>query len=170
MYSLVHGLLDYSRITSDGRAFKLNKLNDVLKKVLADVKTAATEAEADIQVEALPEILCDELQIRQLFQNLISNAIKFRSADRKPLIQVKAEQQNGKLLFMVQDNGIGLDMKYAQQIFQIFSRLHTTDKYHGSGIGLALCKKIIERHNGNIWVESKQQVGTSVYFTLAAVS
>ena len=170
MYSLVHGLLDYSRITSDGRTFKLNKLDDILKKVMADVKTAATEADADIAIGELPEVLCDELQIRQLFQNLISNAIKFRSADRKPLIQVKAEQQNGKLLFIVQDNGIGLDMKYAQQIFQIFNRLHTTDKYQGSGIGLALCKKIIERHNGNIWVESKPNVGTSVYFTLAAVS
>ena len=170
MYSLVHGLLDYSRITSDGRTFKLNKLDDILKKVMADVKTAATEADADIQIDALPEILCDELQIRQLFQNLISNAIKFRSTDKRPVINVTVEQQNGKVLFKVQDNGIGLDMKYAQQIFQIFNRLHTTDKYQGSGIGLALCKKIIERHNGNIWVESKPQVGTSVYFTLAAVS
>ena len=170
MYSLVHGLLDYSRITSDGRTFKLNKLDDILKKVMADVKTAATEADADIQIDALPEILCDELQIRQLFQNLISNAIKFRSTDKRPVINVTVEQQNGKVLFKVQDNGIGLDMKYAKQIFQIFNRLHTTDKYQGSGIGLALCKKIIERHNGNIWVESKPQVGTSVYFTLAAVS
>ncbi|MBS1614301.1 MAG: GHKL domain-containing protein, partial [Bacteroidetes bacterium] len=152
------------------RTFKLNKLDDILKKVMADVKTAATEADADIQIGALPEILCDELQIRQLFQNLISNAIKFRSTDKRPVINVTVEQQNGKVLFKVQDNGIGLDMKYAQQIFQIFNRLHTTDKYQGSGIGLALCKKIIERHNGNIWVESKPQVGTSVYFTLAAVS
>ena len=170
MYSLVHGLLDYSRITSDGRTFKLNKLDDILTKVLADVKTAATEAEADIQIDALPEMLCDELQIRQLFQNLISNAIKFRSSERKPAISIAAEQSGNGWLFKVQDNGIGLDMKYAQQIFQIFNRLHTTDKYQGSGIGLALCKKIIERHNGNIWVESKPQVGTSVYFTLAAVS
>lgn len=170
MYSLVHGLLDYSRITSDGRTFKLNRLDDILKKVVADVKTAATEADAEIYVDALPEINCDELQIRQLFQNLVSNAIKFRSADRKPSIHVSADQQNGKLIFKIKDNGIGLDMKYAQQIFQIFSRLHTIDKYQGSGIGLALCKKIIERHNGNIWVESQPNVGTTFFFTLPAVS
>lgn len=170
MYSLVHGLLDYSRITSDGRTFKSNKLNDILKKVVADVKTAATEAEAEIHISSLPEVRCDELQIRQLFQNLVSNAIKFRSNDRKPVVNISAEKREYKWLFKIQDNGIGLDMKYAQQIFQIFSRLHTIDKYHGSGIGLALCKKIIERHDGEIWVESQPDKGTTFFFTLPAAS
>lgn len=166
MYSLVHGLLDYSRITSDGRVFKLNRLNDILKKVLADVQSAAAEAGAVIEIDDLPDIHCDELQVRQLFQNLISNSIKFRSVDRKPVVKISAEQKDGQWLFKISDNGIGLEMKYAQQIFQIFSRLHTIDKYQGSGIGLALCKKIIERHSGEIWVDSQPEQGTTFYFTL----
>lgn len=170
MYSLIHGLLDYSRITSDNKSIRLNNLIDVLRKVKADVKTAADEANAEITVGDLPEIRCDELQVRQLFQNLISNAIKFRHADHAPVIEVSAKHENDEWLFMVKDNGIGLDMKYKDQIFNIFSRLHTVDKYQGSGIGLALCKKIVDRHGGKIWVESEPGKGTAFYFTLPTAS
>lgn len=168
MYSLIHGLLDYSRITSDNKTIHLNDLNDILRKVKADTKTAAEEAGAIVTIGELPSLYCDELQIRQLFQNLLSNAIKFRNAKNAPLVEVSAEEKDGEWLFKIKDNGIGLDMKYKNKIFDIFSRLHTIDKYQGSGIGLALCKKIVERHGGKIWVESEQGKGTTFCFTIHA--
>lgn len=166
MYSLIHGLLEYSRISANEKVFKKHNLNNILKKVRADIQAAAYETEAEINIPELPEIYCDELQIRQLFQNLISNSIKFRRNDVKPVINISVTAKDGFWLFELQDNGIGIDMKYKEQVFHIFSRLHTVDKYSGSGIGLALCKKIIERHNGDIWLESVPGVGTRFFFTI----
>ena len=125
------------------------------------------ESQAEIIAFELPEIYADELQIRQLFQNLISNAIKFRNPQQAPVIKVSAVKNEAHWQFAIEDNGIGFEMKYKEQVFQLFSRLHSQDKYPGTGIGLAVCAKIVERHAGKIWAESEGEgKGTIVTFTL----
>lgn len=168
MNSLVHGLLDYSRVSSSGKPFEAVDLNELMHKVTSDIQASIEENAAEIKIEKLPVISCDETQIRQLFQNLISNGIKFHRPEVPPKIQITAERKDDKWLFKVSDNGIGMDMKYSNKVFQIFSRLHTSDKYQGSGIGLTVCKKIVERHQGEIWLESEAGKGTTFFFTLAA--
>ncbi len=168
MNALIHGLLDYSRIGSTGKPFEHTDLNEVLKKVRNDIKVSVEESGAEIISDPLPVLFVDELQIRQLFQNLLSNSIKFKHDDTKPVVKICAENRGEKWLFRIEDNGIGLDMKYKQKVFQLFNRLHAGDKYQGSGIGLALCKRIVERHKGDIWLESNPGKGTTFYFTLPA--
>ncbi len=168
MNSLIHGLLDYSRISTAGKSFDKIDLSDLLKKVLSDLKVAIEETGAQIVYDRLPAIYADSLQIRQLFQNLLSNSIKFRKADVAPIIKISAEEKAEGWLFKVEDNGIGLDMKFKDKVFQIFNRLHSGDKYQGSGIGLAICKRIVERHKGEIWIDSAPGYGTTFYFTLPA--
>ncbi len=168
MNALIHGLLDYSRIGSTGKPFEQTDLNEVLKKVRNDIKVSVEESGAEIISDTLPALQVDELQIRQLFQNLISNSIKFKHDGVKPIVKIFAENQGDRWLFRIEDNGIGLDMKYKQKVFQLFNRLHAGDKYQGSGIGLALCKRIVERHKGEIWLESNPGKGTTFYFTLSA--
>lgn len=166
MNTLVSGLLEYSRITSAGKPFANVQIPDLIRKVKSDLKISIEENKAEIILFDLPTLYCDELQMRQLFQNLISNAIKFRS-ESVPIIKISAEQQERHWLFKVEDNGIGLDPRYKEQVFQIFTRLHSQDKYQGSGIGLSVCKKIIERHGGRIWLESTPGHGTTIFFTVA---
>ena len=165
MNTLVSGLLEYSRVSSAGKPFSNINLMDLTKKVRSDLKSVIEENMAELVVFDLPEIYCDELQIRQLFQNLISNAIKFRS-DADPIVKIYAEKQDKYWLFKVEDNGIGIDMRYKEQVFQIFTRLHSQDKYQGSGIGLSVCKRILERHGGRIWLESTPGKGTTIFFTI----
>lgn len=165
MNTLVSGLLEYSRIASVGKPFTNVNLTDLIKKVRSDLKIAIEENHTELLIFEMPEIYCDELQVRQLFQNLISNAIKFRS-DKAPIIRISAEKTERHWLFKVEDNGIGIDMKFKDLVFQIFSRLHAQDKYQGSGIGLSVCKKILERHGGQIWLESTPGRGTTIFFTI----
>lgn len=168
MNSLIHGLLDYSRVSTAGKRFQFTDLNEALHKMKADIHGAIEESGAEILIDKLPTVFCDDLQIRQLFQNLISNAIKFRSVDAPPLIRISAERREKDVLFKVQDNGIGLDMRFKDKVFEIFNRLHSSVNYQGSGIGLAVCKKIVERHGGEIWLESTINKGTTVFFTIAS--
>jgi chemotaxis family two-component system sensor kinase Cph1 len=114
----------------------------------------------------LPTVMADTAQLGHVFQILIDNAIKFRS-DRPPEIHVEADHRHDGWLFSVEDNGIGIEPQYCERIFELFQRLHTEDKYSGTGIGLAICKKIVERHDGRIWVESKPGEGSTFYFTIA---
>ena len=165
MNTLVSGLLEYSRIASGGKPFANVNLSDLIKKVQSDLKISIEENKAEFILFDLPDIYCDELQVRQLFQNLISNAIKFRS-DKAPIIKISADKNDRHWLFKIEDNGIGIDMKFKDQVFQIFSRLHAQDKYQGSGIGLSVCKKILERHGGQIWLESTPGRGTTIFFTI----
>lgn len=165
MNTLISGLLEYSRIASVGKPFTTVNTADLIKKVRSDLKIAIEENNAELIVFDMPELYCDELQVRQLFQNLISNAIKFRS-DRAPIIKISAEKTDRHWLFKIEDNGIGIDMRYKDLVFQIFSRLHAQDKYQGSGIGLSVCKKILERHGGQIWLESTPGRGTTIFFTI----
>jgi PAS domain S-box-containing protein len=165
MNTLVSGLLEYSRITSAGKPFAIVNTPELIKKVRSDLKISIEENHAELILFDMPDLYCDELQMRQLFQNVISNAIKFRS-ERAPIVKISAEKTDRHWLFKVEDNGIGIDMRYKEQVFKIFTRLHAQDKYQGSGIGLSVCKKIIERHGGQIWLESTPGHGTTIFFTV----
>ena len=165
MHMLITGLLEYSRITTHARLYSSVDCNKVLESVLKNMEISIRENSARIISEVLPTIMADEVQLIQLFQNLISNAVKFKSKTEVPEIQISAVEKNGNWLFSVKDNGIGIDPQYGERIFNIFQRLHNRDEYPGTGIGLAVCKRIVERHRGKIWIESELKRGTTFYFT-----
>jgi PAS domain S-box-containing protein len=164
MRSLISSLLAYSRVNRV-KAFDWMDLNKVLDDVLFDLAGAIAENHAQITREELPTIYGDAVLIGQLFQNLIANAIKFKGI-KSPEIGIRVLRNKGEDLFEVRDNGIGIKEEYAEKIFTIFQRLHGNDKYPGTGIGLAICKKIVERHGGQIWLKSQIGEGASFYFTL----
>jgi light-regulated signal transduction histidine kinase (bacteriophytochrome) len=136
-----------------------------VQDALTNLQASIGESGAVIQVDPLPTVWADAVQLTQLFQNLIANAIKFHS-DRPPEIQVGARREQDAWRFWVRDNGIGIEPQYAERIFLIFQRLHTRKTYPGTGIGLAICKKIVECYGGSIWVESQPGQGSTFYFTL----
>ena len=165
MQTLVNDLLGYSRVGTRGKEFAPTETEATFEEALTNLKTAATEAQAMITHDALPRVMGDQAQLCLLFQNLIGNAIKFRGTE-PPRIHVSAERTGAEWRFAVRDNGIGIDPQYAEQIFVIFQRLHTTAEYPGTGIGLAICKRIVERHGGRIWVEPAAGPGAVFHFTL----
>jgi PAS domain S-box-containing protein len=165
MQNLIEDLLRYARVGTRGREPEPTDAEDVLAEALGNLRASIVEAGATVTHDPLPTVRADGSQLAQLFQNLIGNAIKFRG-DRDPAVHVGAERQNGGWEFSVQDNGIGIEPEYREQIFQIFQRLHGRDEYPGTGIGLAICKKIVERHGGRIWVDSKVGNGTQFRFTI----
>jgi PAS domain S-box-containing protein len=165
MQELINDLLLYSRVQTKGEEFEDTDCSTILQKALANLRVAVEETAAQVVFDSLPMVKGDSSQLIQLFQNLLSNAIKFRSQE-KPVIEISVQSKGGFWLFKVHDNGIGMDMKHAERIFVIFQRLHTKETYPGSGIGLAICKKIVARHGGQIWVESEPGKGTSFFFTL----
>jgi PAS domain S-box-containing protein len=165
MQRLIKDLLSYSRITTHIKPFKSINSNDVVKLAIMNLQRAIDESGAVIAFENLPMVYADETQMTQLFQNLIDNAIKYR-ADEKPLIQVSARKSGGEWIFSVADNGIGFDMEQSGRIFNVFQRLHSDSKYEGTGIGLAVCRKIVERHGGRIWADSAKGKGAVFYFSL----
>jgi len=165
MQELIQALLSYSRVGTRGKEFHLTDCQNSLDRALENLGLMISENEAVITHDPLPQLMADSIQLTQLFQNLLSNAIKFRS-DRPPVIHIGAVQKDESWLFSVQDNGIGMETRYGDRIFAIFQRLHSRTKYPGSGIGLAISKKIVERHGGQIWVESTPGEGTTFYFTL----
>ncbi len=166
MNDLIAAILDYSRL---GRKVKILKvdLNNLLNEVLADMESSVSLNRVKITSSHLPTLYVHEMEIRQLFQNLISNAIKFRNPQIETKIDISAVHDRSQWKFAVQDNGIGIDPKYFNRIFQIFQRLHPKDKFEGNGIGLANCKKIVELHKGEIWVESSPGNGSTFYFTIS---
>ena len=168
MQRLVADLLAYSRVGSQGRPLAPVDTQAVVTSVVEMMKPTIRKANAKIEISPLPAVLADEGQLRQLFQNLIGNALKFR-AEADPVIGVRAARHNERWMFCVEDNGIGIDMQYAERIFQMFQRLHERGKYEGSGIGLSIVKRIVERHGGTIWLESKPGIGTSFFFSLTPI-
>ncbi len=166
MQILINDLLAYSRVNTQQKAMKDANLNSILEIVLHTLKAKIIDTAAVIEVDKLPIVTIDGPQFIRLFQNLIENALKFRKADLSPIIHIFANDKGNHWEFGVKDNGIGIDPEFAEKIFVIFQRLHTRQEYPGTGIGLAVCKKIVERHNGTIWIESKEGEGTTFFFTL----
>jgi PAS domain S-box-containing protein len=167
MQSLIADLLAFSRVGSRGGAFEAVDLNRVLERTLSNLETAIAEAGAEVTADSLPTVVADPVQLGQLFQNLAGNAVKFRG-QAPPRVHVSAERRGGEWHFAVRDNGIGIEPEYVERIFVIFQRLHGRGEYPGTGIGLAICKKIVERHGGRIWVESAAGEGATFHFTLPA--
>ena len=170
MDKLLNGLLEYSRVSTGAFKVEAVPMREVFDKVAADLRRKVDESGGQVTADDLPVILANRTQMAQLLQNLISNAIKFCRQGVPPRVHVSArKQEDGRWQFSVQDNGIGMDTHHEQsgRIFTVFQRLHTRDEYEGSGIGLAICKKIVERHGGTIWVESTPGQGTTFYFTLS---
>ena len=168
MGMLINDLLKYSRVGTQGKPFEPTACPIVLEQVLNNLKVAIKESEAVVTWTDLPTVMADEVQLIQVLQNLIGNALKFRQPDVRPEIHVGVERKDGEWVFSVQDNGIGIDPQYFRRLFMIFKRLHARDEYPGTGIGLAICKKIVERHGGRIWIESDgvPGQGATFYFTL----
>jgi len=165
MQALINDLLAFSRVGTRGKPFEPTDVADVVARAVSNVQVAIEEAGAQVDVGPMPAVVGDSSQLVQLFQNLISNAIKFRGADT-PRITITAEPAGEAVTFSLTDNGIGIDPQYADRIFLLFQRLHTKREYAGTGIGLAICKKIVERHGGRIWVEGRPGEGTTFHFTL----
>lgn len=165
MQQMLDSLLQYSRISTEAKKYELVDMNHVVNESLKNLKIAVEENDAEINVEKLPMIYADRSQMIQLFQNLIANAIKFHG-DETPNIQISSWKEGDKYYFAVKDNGIGIDPKYQERIFQVFQRLHTTEEYEGTGIGLSITKKILEHHNGSIWVKSQPNKGSTFNFSL----
>ncbi|HEV8111148.1 MAG TPA: ATP-binding protein [Planctomycetota bacterium] len=165
MHRLILDLVAYSRVGTHGGVLVVTDLDATCRDVLDDMQVAIEESGAEIVRSGLPRLRVDALQIGQLFQNLLANAIKFRG-ETPPRIRIEARPENGEWIFSVRDNGIGFDMRFADRIFVMFQRLHARDRYAGTGIGLAICKKIVERHGGRIWAESEPGRGATFSFTL----
>ncbi|MEX0967329.1 MAG: ATP-binding protein [Bacteroidia bacterium] len=166
MQLLIRNLLEYSRITTQEQMLKEVNLDEVVDKVRFDLARILEEKGGTITTRNLPSVMGDENQLRQLFQNLIGNAVKFKKPDVPPVITITAEEQERYWQITVEDNGIGIDMNNGERIFQVFQRLHTREEYEGTGIGLAISKKIVEKHKGDIWMESRPGHGTKFHFSL----
>jgi len=165
MQRLIDDLLAYSRVGTSGNPFAPVDGNEVLKEILTNIRLMVDESNATVTSDPLPTVQADVVQLGQVFQNLIVNGIKFQSHGT-PRIHVSAKTVNKEMVFSVKDNGIGIDPKYHGKLFTIFQRLHTKEEYSGTGIGLAVCKRIIERHKGRIWVESEPGKGSTFCFSL----
>ncbi len=167
MQTLINDLLDYSRIQTKPQILRLTDCNAIMNSCIKSLDASITEHKATINIESLPTIMADASQISQLLQNLVGNALKFTAADRLPVITISAQRQAAYWKFTVKDNGIGIAPEFATRVFRIFQRLHTATAYPGTGIGLAICQTIVERHGGRIWLESEPGVGSTFHFTIA---
>ena len=165
MKSLILDLLAYSRIGTTGKPIQPVDCEQVLVQAMENLTSTVTEAAAAITHDPLPSIPADDTQLLQVFQNLIGNAIKFRR-DVPPRIHVSAEKNSDEWIFSVKDNGIGIKPQYLEKIFVIFQRLNKRSQYDGTGVGLAIVKKVVERHGGRVWVESEPGIGTTFYFAI----
>ena len=167
MKGLIHHLLELSRVDTRGSDLAPTDPAEVIADVLETLGERVREYDAEIEVQSeLPRVLADATQLGQVFQNLIGNALKFRAPERKPRIRITAEQTGGEVAFSVADNGIGMEGRFLEKIFAVFQRLHTRDEYEGTGVGLALCRRITERHGGRIWAEAEPGKGSTFRFTV----
>ena len=165
MQRLINDLLSYSLVSTRQKPVKPTDCNSVLGQVIANLSLTNEHNNDIITNDDLPTVMADESQMQELFKNLVGNAIKFRS-EHAPRVHISAKQNGNKWLFSVQDNGLGIDPQYMDKIFLIFQRLHSKEEYPGTGIGLAICKRIVEHHGGKIWVDSDVGKGSTFYFTL----
>lgn len=172
MKAMIDALLSYSRVNTRGREPVITEVQDVLEQTLRDLAFMIAEHEAEVTYDSLPTVLADEAQLAQVFQNLITNALTFQrpSEEGPPRVHVSAEREGEMWHFFVQDNGIGIPEKDYERVFEVFQRLHTQEEYPGTGIGLAICKRVVKRHGGRIWVESEVGRGSTFHFTLPGVN
>lgn len=168
MQTKIDDLLSFSRITTRAEQFTPCTGETILQNSMQNLETAIRKSEAVITHDPFPEIVAGQTQMVSLFQNLIANAIKYCGNNGKPAIHLSAEKKADEWLFSVKDNGIGIDSEFYERVFEVFQRLHARDSYGGNGIGLAICRKIVERHGGKIWVESEVGKGSTFYFTIPA--
>ncbi|WP_414468666.1 ATP-binding protein [Methanobacterium sp. ACI-7] len=166
MQDMIQGLLDYSRVGTQGGKFKNFNVEDTFNTALDNLKSAINDCHAEVTSDKLPTITADESQITRVFQNLIGNALKFRKEEVNPKVHVSVQESENEYIFSVKDNGIGLEEQYSNRIFEVFKRLHAIGEYPGAGIGLAIVKRIVERHGGRVWVESELGEGSTFYFTI----
>jgi chemotaxis family two-component system sensor kinase Cph1 len=166
MQTLIDDVLVYSKVDLKGIEWELTEVETALHKALSNLRGRISETGAEITYDSMSTIVADSTQLMQLFQNLLGNAIKFKKQDETPQIHVGVQRQEDNWLFSAQDNGIGCDPQFADRIFVIFQRLHTRDEYPGSGMGLAIFKKIVECHRAQIWVESELGKGATFFFTI----
>ena len=166
MKQMIQGLLDYSKVGTNGNQFVKVDMNIKLEKAIFNLKSSIDESRAEITHNELPMLNADPDQMVRLFQNLINNSIKFKKPQFPPKIHISAKKEGNNWIFSVSDNGIGIEEQYGDKIFEVFKRLHTMREYEGTGIGLSIVKRIIERHDGYIWVESEQGIGSTFYFSL----
>jgi PAS domain S-box-containing protein len=167
MRTLINDLLEYSRINRDDSPLVNTDLNTVVQEVKTNLHELIAEKKADIQLPDLPEIKCDRMQMVQLFQNLIGNGLKFMPQGKSSEIKINCDSMPYEWKFSISDNGIGINEEFQGKIFKMFQRLHHREEYPGTGIGLAICKKIVERHKGRIWFESALGKGTTFFFTIS---
>lgn len=168
MRELIDGLLTFSRVESGENPRCPTDVGTVLGQVIDTLQIAIRESRAEVETGDMPVVMAASGQLHQLLQNLVANAIKFCGAS-PPRIRVSSFRMRSEWVVVVKDRGIGIDLEYHEQIFQIFKRLHSRQEYPGVGIGLAVCKRIVERHGGRIWLESTPGEGTSIFFTLPQV-
>jgi len=168
MHNMIDGLLEYSRIETRGDPFEPVDLDDVLDDVRENLQMRIDESNAEITADDLPCVDGDVSQLRQVLQNLLSNAIEY-SGDEPPQVDISATRDDERWLISVQDTGIGIDPDEQERIFEVFQRLHTYEEHSGTGIGLALSQRVVERHGGEIWVDSEPGEGSTFSFTLPAV-
>ena len=166
MKQLIEDLLAYSRVGTRGKELRVVQAQGALERALINLRASIEASGATVTHDALPEVNADDTQLTQLLQNLVGNAIKFRKQDEAPRIHVGVQDAGDEWRFSVADNGIGIEPQYFERIFMVFQRLHTRDEYAGTGIGLAICKKVVDRHHGRIWVESVPGKGSTFVFTL----
>lgn len=166
LQTLITDLLAFSRVGTHAKPLEEIACDSVLDRVLQSLKLAIIDSRAQITRDPLPTMMGDPVQVGQLFQNLLTNAMKFRRPDAPPRIHISAEQSGGLWKVRFRDNGIGIAAEHAERVFVIFQRLHTKAEYPGTGIGLAICKKIVERHGGSIWIEPSPGGGTTFCFTI----
>ncbi|MDH5804750.1 MAG: ATP-binding protein, partial [Gemmatimonadota bacterium] len=166
MQLLITDLLAYSRVQDSKTVRKELPLEEVVQDVMADLSNTIREVGATITYNDLPVVRGDATQLRQLLRNLVANALKFRG-EAPPTIEIKGEDRIGEWMVSVTDNGIGIEKKFFERIFAVFQRLHTRDEYEGTGMGLALCKVVVERHGGRIWLDSQLGKGSTFHFTIS---
>jgi light-regulated signal transduction histidine kinase (bacteriophytochrome) len=166
MDMLIRDLLAYTQSSRSGPPAEPSDASAALQAAISNLAGAIDESGATIHFDRLPKVLVHATQLQQLFQNLVGNAIKYHKQGISPQVRISAQRQNNHWLFSVDDNGIGIEPEYKERIFGLFKRLHTSDQYSGTGIGLALCQRIVERHHGRIWVQSEPGKGSTFYFTL----
>ena len=167
MKTLIDDLLEFSRVGRQNSKFEKTDLNTVLDDVMALNRSFIEENDGSVTWSEMPEIICQEVQMKQLFSNLVTNSIKYRKESEPPVVEIICEDKPGKWFFTVSDNGKGIDPQYHTAVFDLFRRIDVAENRSGTGMGLAICKKIVEQHGGKIWVESEHGNGTKFKFTIS---